>query len=236
MKQIVLLFVFVLSIFIGKSQTIKVMLVTGGHAYDTLQFFQMFDALDGIEYEHFAQPRANKELVKGTADNFDVLVFYDMWNEISKEEKAAYLNLTKKGMPFLFLHHSIASYQKWDEFENIIGGKYFEEGKRVPEELLSSYDHDVWVYCKVETYTPVTAGLSDMRFFDEVYGNLRISNNVKPLLRTRHPKSSDYVAWENVYNKSNIVYIQPGHDRRTYENKQYRKLIFQALNYLAITN
>lgn len=210
------------------------MLVTGGHAFDTLQFFQMFDALEGIEYDHFAQPEANQKLVKDLAEDYDVVVFYDMWKTISNEERSAYLKLTKQGMPLLFLHHSLASYQDWDEFEQIIGGKYFEKKKGVPEELLSTYDHDVWVYCTVENYTPVTSGFKDLRFFDEVYGNVRISDNVKPLLRTKHPRSSEFVAWENKYNESTIVYLQSGHDRRTYESEDYRKLVYQAIKYLAI--
>lgn len=225
-----------LSVVLCNSQPIKVMLVTGGHAFDTVQFFQMFDAIESIEYEHFVQPKANNEIVKGTADDFDVLVFYDMWKTISAAEKAAYINLTKTGKPFLFLHHSLASYQKWKEFENIIGGKYFENAKKVPEELWSTYEHDVWLYCSVIRRSPITSGFEQLRFFDEAYGNVRVSDNVTTLLRTKHPKSMEYVAWQNVYNKSNIVYIQPGHDKRTYVEKDYRKLLMQAIKYLAQTN
>jgi len=212
------------------------MLVTGGHAFDTLQFFQLFDSFDDIDYEHFAQPEANAEIANGKANDFDVLVFYDMWNEITPAEKSAYLKLTKQGKPFLFLHHSIVSYQNWPEFEKLIGGKYVEKGRNISNEDLSTYEHDVWVYCTIENYTPVTSGFSELRFFDEVYGNMRISDDVKPLLRTRHPKSSEFVAWQHVYNKSNVVYIQSGHDRRTYESKEYRKLLLQAIKYLSTTN
>lgn len=236
MKQFVLVLLLVLSFSAAKSQGVKLMVITGGHAYDTLQFFQMFDALEGIEYEHFAQPEANNEIAKGTAEKFDVLVFYDMWQKISEREKTAYINLTKQGMPMLFLHHSIASYQKWKEFEAIVGGKYFEKDKGVPEEMWSTYEHDVWLYCSIDNYTPITSGFKEFRFFDESYDNVRISDNVKTLLRTKHPKSMEYVAWTNVYNKSNIVYIQPGHDKRTYETEEYRKLLFQTIKYLSITN
>jgi len=233
MKQINLLFILLVSVIILHAQPIKVMVVTGGHSYDTLQFFEMFDALSGIEYEHFQQPKANQKLVKDNAEDFDVLVFYDMWKSISEAEKSAYLKLTHEGKPFLFLHHSIASYQDWPEFEKIIGGKYVEKGRGVPVEEQSNYEHDVWVYTKVENSTPVTSGLSEPRFFDEVYGNVRISENVFPLLKTRHPKSMEIVAWENRYNNSKIIYLQPGHDYRTYQNEEYRKLLLQSIKYLA---
>ncbi|MEN8116206.1 MAG: ThuA domain-containing protein [Bacteroidota bacterium] len=236
MKRIVSFLFILLFVFPVFSQPVKVMLVTGGHAYDTVQFFHLFDALEDVEYEHFEQPFANREIAKDLAEEHDVLVFYDMWNTISDSEIAAYIKMTKLGKPFLFLHHSIASYQEWPEFERIIGGKYFQAGEDVPEELLSSYEHDVWVYSKVETYTPVTAGFRELRFFDEVYDNIRISDDIIPLLRTKHPKSMDYIAWENSYNSSKIVYLQPGHDYRTYESEDYRKLVLQAIKYLAKTN
>ena len=232
MKKTLLLII--LSLFAGVvfAQPIKVMLVTGGHSFDTLQFFQLFDRMPEIEYEHFAQPNANKAIANGVADDFDVLVFYDMWNKITRDEKAAYIRLTKEGKPFLFLHHSLVSYQNWPAFEEIVGGRYVEQNKKIPEEEWSEYEHDMWVYCSIENYTPVTAGFRELRFFDEVYDNIRISDNVRPLLRTRHPKSAEYVAWENRYNASAIVYIQPGHDIRTYETEEYRKLLFQAIQYL----
>lgn len=233
MKKYCFFTVFLLSSIILHSQPIKIMLVTGGHSYDTIQFFEMFDALKGIEYEHFGQPKANRELAGNQAEDFDVLVFYDMWKTISDNEKNAYLQLTKQGKPFLFLHHSIASYQNWPEFEKILGGKYFEKGNGVPEELVSNYDHDVWVYCSVFDFHPVTKGFRELRFFDEIYGNVRISDDVIPLLKTRHPKSMEVIAWENRYNNSKIIYLQSGHDYRTYESEDYRKLLLQAIQYLA---
>ena len=233
MKQIYLSVFFLFTVVFVDAQPIKVMLVTGGHAFDTLQFFEMFDALPGIEYEHFQQPKANQKLVKDLAEGFDVIVFYDMWKSISEIEKVAYLKLTQQGKPLLFLHHSIASYQNWPEFEKILGGKYVEAARGVPKEEQSNYEHDVWVYSKVENLTAVTVGFSEPRFFDEIYGNVRISDDIIPLLKTRHPKSMEYIAWQHKYNNSQVVYIQPGHDYRTYESEEYRKLLLQAIKFLA---
>ena len=169
-------------------------------------------------------------------DDFDVLVFYDMWKFISTEERQAYINLTKAGKPFLFLHHSIASYQLWPEFEKILGGKYVTPGEGVPKSEESNYEHDVWVYGRVLWEHPVTKGLGEIRIFDEVYGNVRISENIKPLIRTNHPKSSDYIAWENRYNSSKIIYLQSGHDYRAYESEEFMKLVLQSIKYLANSN
>lgn len=233
MKQTLLAFLFIVCNLISQAQPIRLMLVTGGHSYDTLEFFQMFDKMEGLEYEHFEQPAANKLIARTLAKDFDVIVFYDMWQEINLDEKLAYMKMAEQGKPFLFLHHSLVSYQQWPEFEKLIGGRYTEKAKGVPEEDISTYEHDVWEYCSIENYTPVTVGFRELRFFDEIYGNVKISENVTPLLRTTHPKSMEYVAWENRYRKSTILYIQPGHDKRTYQEANYRKLLLQGIHYLA---
>ncbi len=236
MKRLSFFLLFSVFVIVLQAQPIKVMLITGGHSYDTLQFFQMFDALEGIEYEHFQQPKANEAILNGKAEKYDVLVFYDMWKTISIPERAAYIGLTKAGKPLLFLHHSVVSYQNWDEFEKIVGGKYIEKGTNVPVEKQSTYEHDVWVYIEPSVKHPVTRNLGSLRFFDEVYGNTRVSENVIPLLKTKHPKSSEIIGWENHYNSSKIIYIQPGHDYRTYQEADYRKLLLQAIKYLAGSN
>jgi len=231
-----ILFVLLFYLIQTKAQPVKIMLVTGGHAYDTIQFIDMFDALKGVEYEHFQQPKANREIANNKVDDFDVLVFYDMWKSITEAEKSAYLKLTMQGKPFLFLHHSIASYQNWPEFEKLLGGKYVEAARGISIDEQSNYQHDVWVYCSIENITPVTKGFKELRFFDEIYGNVKISDDILPLLKTRYPKSMETVAWENHYNNSKIIYIQPGHDYRTYGDENYRKLLTQAIHYLAGRN
>ncbi len=230
-----LLSIFALFILSGVSsqKPIQIMLITGGHAYDTIQFFEMFDAMEEIEYQHFNQPVANQEIVNGAADHFDVFVFYDMWQDITPAEKSAYIRLTKIGKPLLFLHHSLVSYQKWNEFEKIIGGKYIEKAPRISDDECSTYEHDVWVYIRPVGVHPSTRGFANFRFFDEVYGNTRVSDAVTPILTTTHPRSNETIGWENHYNSSKIVYIQPGHDSRTYEKEDYRKLLKQTIIYLA---
>lgn len=216
-----------------KAQPVKVMLVTGGHSYDTLQFFQMFESLAEIDCEHFSQPQANKAIANGDADAFDVLVFYDMWRNISEAEKQGYIDLTKAGKPFLFLHHALVSYQDWPEFERLLGGRYVQNSD-LKEEEQSTYKHDVWVEVEVvDDRHPVTKGMDDFRIFDEVYGNYRVLPGVKPLLKTSHPESTPVIGWENRYNESNIIYLQSGHDSNAYKTEAFRTLLSQAITYLA---
>ena len=73
MKRIFFFLPLVLVALLGKAQScnpVNIMLVTGGHAYDTIQFFQMFDSLNNIIYTHYAQPKANEEIAAGEAENY----------------------------------------------------------------------------------------------------------------------------------------------------------------------
>lgn len=235
MKNLFLSFLLFFIVTAVYSQPVKVMLVTGGHSFDTVQFFQMFDKLEGVEYEHFQQPKANAAIAAGLAGKFDVLVFYDMWKTLSEPEKNAYMELTRQGKPFLFLHHSLVSYQEWPEFEKLLGGKYVEKSPDVPIAKQSTYQHDVWVDIQVTGKHPVTDGFESLKLFDEVYGNFRVSQNVIPLLKTNHPQSTEIIGWENRYNSSKIIYLQPGHDYHTFESEDFRRLILQAITYLTKT-
>ena len=233
MKQFLIVILISFSELFSFAQPVKIMLVTGGREFDSSKFLELFDSFKGIEYELYQQPAANQKIANDMAKDFDVLVFYDEWQNISENEKAAYLNMAENGKPFLFLHQSIKSYQNWPEYEKLIGGKYFLKARDVSDELLSTQNEDVWVYVDVENYTPVTVGFRQVRFFDEVYDNVRVADDIIPLLKTRHPQSIEFIAWQHKYKSSDVVYIQPGYDYRTYGSDDYRKLIKQAILFLA---
>ena len=117
----------------------------------------------------------------------------------------------------------------------IIGGRYAENKRKElwPKSELSTYKHDVWVDVQVvESKHPVTAGIKDFRIFDEVYGNYKVGRKVRPLLKTTHPESTPVIAWENKYNNSTIIYLQPGHDANAFKSAELRQLISQAIKYL----
>jgi hypothetical protein len=136
----------------------------------------------------------------------------------------------------LFLHHALVSYQAWDEFEEIIGGRYYDSGryKKTPEKGFSTYRHDTDIAVKLLAPDhPVASGLTDFTLFDEVYGNTWVSPDVTPLLGTDHPESTEIIGWEHTYAASKIIYLQPGHGKTSYENPNYRKLLYHAIMYLS---
>lgn len=203
----------------------RILIITGGHDFERESFFEIFEKMPGIDYLEVIHPEANQIYDSMLMDNTDVLVFYDMFQEINDAQKAAFIELLEEGKGMVFLHHSLVSYQEWKEFEHIIGGRYIQS-----EQGGSTYRHDVDVPVQlVAKNHPITKGLNDFTIRDEVYGNFKVLPDVRPLLKTTHPESGEIIAWTNSYAKSRIVYIQLGHDGHAYENPNFQKILKQAI-------
>jgi type 1 glutamine amidotransferase len=217
------------------SPKLNLLIVTGGHGFERDAFFSIFNSFSDIDYEEVVHPHANTLYAAQEIDNYDVLVFYDMVQDISEEQKEAFINLLNRGKGIVFLHHSLVSYQAWDEFEKIIGGRYYLKSDSLENTdiIPSNYKHDVIIPVEIEDKNhPITEGLSSFEIHDEVYGNYKVLPIVHSLLSTTHPESGDIVAWTNEYGKSRIVYIQLGHDHFAYENPNFRRLVHQAIKWV----
>jgi type 1 glutamine amidotransferase len=212
---------------------LQVAIVTGGHDFDSVAFFGMFDSFKGFQYRQLSHPSAFGDLQLNDGRFPDVVVFYDMPQLISAQGKEVFRMMLMGGTGLVFLHHSLASYQLWPEYKKIVGGKYHEKNSPDAKEY-STYRHDVQVSVKILDPThPVCAGISDFNLQDEVYGNFEVLRGVKPLLGTSHPESGPVIGWTQQVANSRIVYIQPGHDRNAFSNPDYRKLVFQAIRYVS---
>jgi len=209
---------------------LNLMVVAGGHNFDTLEFVEMFRDFSNFTFDTVMQPRANRMIAEGKADLYDVLVFYDMWPDLDSAEKAGYYRLLDRGKGMVFLHHSIVSYQDWDEFQNIIGGKYWKPAPGLDSTRFSGYAHDLDLDIQVvRSDHPVTRGVKNFSIRDEGYSNISTKSDAMLVLRTEHPECSENIGWVNTYGNSMIVYLMLGHDKNAYQNEQYRTLLKNAI-------
>jgi len=208
------------------------LIVTGGHGFQEEPFFEMFDSFENFSYDAVVFPEAFEKLTPQAAKPYDVLIFYDMWPEITPEQQAAFLEILQQGKGIVSLHHTIISYRNWDEYPNIIGGRYSPEpqirdGIEFP---AGTYKHDVRFNVQIaDSHHPVTQGLQDFEIVDETYNNFWVSKDVHVLITTEHPDSGPVIGWTNHYSNAKIVYLQLGHDELAYGNENYRKLVHQAI-------
>lgn len=216
-------------------KTVKVLLITGGHGYDTVNFNLMMKKLP-VAYDHYAHPNAHEMLKAANVAKYDVVLLYDMPKEIAEEARQDFIAMLREGKGLVVLHHAFCSYDFWPEYTKIVGGRYhhFPWMKDGAEQAPSTYEHDVDLAVKVEdTGHPITKGIADFRIIDEVYGGTEILPTVHPLLSTDNPASGRLVAWTNAYANSRIATITLGHDRQSWENPAFTRLLSQAILWAA---
>ncbi len=215
-----------------RQNKIRVLLITGGHEFDHDEFLAMFQAQPDLMVQEVAQPEAQQWFEPSKADQYDVMVWYDLWKTIDEKSQANLLALLERGKPLLVLHHALANYRDWPEAHKIIGGRYLM--KATDDHPASTYLHDQNVEVKIaDPHHPITRALRDFYVRDEVYNLCAVLPDVKPLLTTRHPQSEKIIGWTHTYKASPIVYIQPGHGPETYRHPAYRLLIAQSIRWLA---
>lgn len=221
----------------GNPAKTKVLVVTGGHGFDKEPFFKMFSDNPDIEFTAAAHSKTNASVYeRDDLLSYDVVVLYDMPQNITEPQKARLLSLFDKGVGLVVLHHALVSYQNWPEYEQIIGGRYQEpdpnKGGKVTDAVGWKHDEEIPVVV-VATNHAITAGVGDFTIHDEIYWGFRVGSDVKPLLTTTHPKSGKPLAWTRTQAKSRVFFMQLGHGKEAFTNENYRKLLAQGIRWAA---
>jgi type 1 glutamine amidotransferase len=217
-------------------QKLRVLVITGGHEFEHDPFFQVFKDNTDITFQTAEHPNAHALLKAEGAKSYDVLVLYDMHQEITDEAKADFVARLKEGKGLVVLHHAIAAYQGWPEYERIIGARFYinktvVDGVEKPQSL---YLHGVHFKIHVaDPQHPVTRGVADYAIVDETYKSFALSPDIHPLLTTDEPTSDKVIGWSKTYGPARVVYLESGHDHTAYENPNYRKILAQAIQWVA---
>lgn len=213
-------------------QTENILIVSGGKAVDKDNFYKLFSS---FSYDTTSKPFAFKLFDLEKIRNYKAIIFYDTYQPIGDEQKKSFLNIFDEGIGVLFLHHSLVSHQEWDEYENIIGGKYFHQpwidGNKKYGPSTYKHDQDFLIQI-VDKNHPVTNGVDDFQIHDETYLNYRVQKHVVPLLRTDYRESGEFLGWTHTYKNSKVVYLMPGHDKNAFENPSFKKLVENSIYYL----
>lgn len=187
----------------SQAKPVSVLLATKGHPFMREPFFAMFDsfAREGIAWTHVDQPAAQVFYQPDQAAPYDVIVDYSMWGigfgrragdpppEPPAEFKRGIVELMQRGTHgFVFLHHHICSWPAWDEYAEIVGGRFIYypaklRGKEMPD---SGYLLGVnSTYVVVAPEHPVTTGLPPrFELQDELYLAPYFEEDVVPLIRS----------------------------------------------------
>ena len=220
----------------GEKEKIKVAVVTGGHEFDEETFFGLFDGHRDIKYVHTPQSDHSEIFEDISGWEYDVIVLYNMTQEISAKRRANFVRLLDDGVGLVVLHHSVLAFQKWPEYKKIVGGRlYLEdtvedgiEGKKL------GYKHGVNYTIRIEDENhPITKGLRDFEIHDETYNNGVVEPSSHILLTTDEPTSDRIIGWVSGYDKGKVCFIEPGHGTIIFGDENYRRLVAQAIRWCA---
>ena len=177
--------------------------------------------------------------------------------------KKGFMDLLASGKGMVFLHHAIAGWPLWPEYGEVIGGRFFYlptecRGKPV---LDSGYRHDVSHSVQVvSALHPVTEGVNEtFSLTDELYLYEVFEDDIDPLLASHHtfdrehfysahhavtgnmfcnddwphPDGRNLIGWTKTVENSRIVYLQPGDGPDTFASLEYRRLVENAIRWVA---
>ena len=250
----------------------QVLVAIGGHPYDNDSYSEMLESLEGVACTHVEQPAAQGQFGPEQSGAWDAFLMYDMPGyEFHADHSAPtlveppetfrrdFLAAVEGGHGFVFLHHALAAWPTWDEYGEIMGGRFrFVRDQEHPD---WGYRHAVTQHISaVATTHPVLAGLENgFEIEDELYLASVADDGIEPLLVTdadltdrtvwsmwnavigrrdtndgwTHPPGSGVVAWVREHPKSRIVYIQFGDKPAAFANDAFRKLVSNALAWVA---
>jgi uncharacterized protein len=207
---------------------VRVLAVTGGHSYP-VSFYSLFEGYDDIAWSHAVSPK--EAFTSDLAGHFDVIVLYDMWEDLEPVERKNLSAFVEAGKGVVSLHHAIVGYTAWPWwYEEIIGGKYFT--KEQPGHPVSSYREGVELVVnltKAGAAHPVTREVGPLVVDDEAYHGMWHSPQINVLMETNNPLNDRPVVYVGPHPKARVIYIQLGHSDSTMYYPGYRRLVRNAI-------
>lgn len=221
---------------------VRLLIVTGGHDYEPVEFFHAFDAMPNIRYQHvFTRGEAKPEAFPlGGLGQYDVVLFYDMEPGTITPE---WRDLLNRGRGIIFLHHALGSFPATTEFRSIAGGQGNFAETRPQGVPQATFHHDVLERFTITDQThPITCGTRDFTMVDEGYDHIAVEAGAHILMTSDFPTGNPAVAWTWNYQGKRVFTLQPGHGSlglpadhgpTAYQNPDFLRLLQRAIFWTA---
>jgi len=209
-------------------EPVRVLVATGGHGYES-SFYGVFQGWPDIIWSHATS--REQAFRPGMEKRWDVLVLYDMHNEIEETEKQSLRAFVEAGKGVVALHHAIVDYTSWPWwYEEVIGGKYFE--KPDGGHPASSFKEGVPLIARpvrAMANHPVIREIGWLETRDEAYKGMWHSPRITVLMESDSPWNDRPLVYLGPQPDTKVVYIQLGHGSYTHNHPGYRNLVHNAI-------
>ena len=218
------------------SEPIELLIVTQGHPYDRSSFMAIFDADPGVNATAVEQPAAQVMLRPQNVEPYQAILFYDMSGVAPAEDpgtdyRTSIEALLERGTGIVLLNHALLSWPKWPVWRALSRTSFLLRAQAGVEDGFEITDE---LYLKTAGFESEVVPLlrSDYNFVQEEFSAPPLAPSEEQD-RWQHPPGSNLVAWANSAGKSRVVASELGDGPSAYENPGFRKLVGNAVRWVA---
>jgi uncharacterized protein len=219
----------------------KVLLLSGGqrqhHGYRDQAFYLSSVLEDTGRYEVTIDEDA-AVLQTPAMDKYDLIIAMadrrDPEFKFTEDQQRALLGWVKAGHGYVSIHGADNAPPDWlPEWKEMLGGIYSHVGQPDGKAIMGTYTVRI-----ADRSSPVTQGLDDFVLKDELYTNMQMRPDVKPLATIDHQGVTWPVAWTWTYGRGRVFHTPLGH--RSFgpdkddplHDPNLRRLILQGIDWV----
>lgn len=201
---------------------IKVLFMRGGGHPISNPVVLKEEALDKTNDFEITFSQDLDDLKKESIKQFDIVASYTTGMTLGKEQEDGLCGFVKNGGGFVGIHSASDSFKNSDRYWEMIGGRFAGHGYG---------KYTVYVY---DSNHPITKGLKDFEVEDESYQNNYHRNaQMRSLLRINWGNQRQSMAWVSHYGKGRVFYTGNGHNRKTWSNPDFQRLVTRGMYWAA---
>ena len=217
-----------------KIKPLKVVILVGGHGYDTKNFPKAWGGHEDIQCEVWkGKPYTVFDDI--SKFKYDAILLFNLSSGITDVQKANLLKLLEKGVGLVVWHHALADCQNWPEFEKIAGCRFWmqpgeKDGKKIGKSAAGHANLKMQI---ASTDHPITKGMKDFEIQGEWYSKQTFTDGINVLVTSDNPKSDKSIAWTVNYKGAKIFGYQSGHDIKVWRHPSVRRLLANGIRWVA---
>lgn len=177
-------------------------------------------APEGLNFVFESDPAV---LTPATLGLYDVLVLYGDHEELSSDRERALLDFVAAGKGVVALHSASASFGNSEPYVTLIGA----QGQAQPG-ADGEFTVDI-----LQPEHAVFEGVKAFTSWDEAYVHQRPGADRQVLMERVTATGREPWAWTRTHGQGRVFYLASGHDERTWEQADYRRLVRNAILWAA---
>ncbi|HEU5117871.1 MAG TPA: ThuA domain-containing protein [Isosphaeraceae bacterium] len=172
----------------------------------------------------------NYQIVIGMADRRDPEF------KMTEAQQKGLFEFVRSGHGYVSIHGADNAPPDWlPEWKDMLGGIYSHTGQPDGRAIMGTYTVKI-----ADTSHPITQGLADFELKDELYSNMQMKDDVKPLATIDYKGVTWPVAWTYQYGKGYVFHTSLGHhgfskpdEEDPLHDPNLTKLVVQGMDWIA---